>query len=319
MVARRSKTGVAMLGYGAVAELHAAALRQIGVTLVQVAGPNAAAVESFRARHRIAHAGTDVEAAVRADEVGIVVIASPSPVHVDQVRMALEAGRHVLVEIPLALALHDGEALVALAESRGVLLGVCHTLRFSEPFRLLRSTLDATGKRPMHVVARSLQHRREDVGWTGRRRSWTDNLLWHHGGHVIDMSLELLRSPVIGVQAAIGTRFSKSDDPMDCAIAIETEAGGVATIALSYNAVVPVSDFVVVAEDDTYLVDNARIRSAQGVMFEGDPREIEITAITEQDSAFIEGVRTGSRFGAEGRSILPTLRVQQAVAQATQS
>ena len=45
---------------------------------------------------------------------------------------------------------------------------------------------------PHAVVSRYMFQRRENVNWTGRRRSWTDNLLWHHGCHAVDAALWLL-------------------------------------------------------------------------------------------------------------------------------
>jgi len=104
---------------------------------------------------------------------------------------------------------------------------------------------------------------------------------------------------------------------MDVAISLRTAAGGVASIALSYNAVVGISDYVVIAGDETFVIDGARVRNAKGVLFEADERAAEADAVVAQDAAFVAAVSGGPAFAAEARLILPALRVQDAVARSS--
>lgn len=62
--------------------------------------------------------------------VDAVVIASPAERHFEQARAAIAAGRHVYVEKPLALSVAEADALIALADARGVILQVGHQERF---------------------------------------------------------------------------------------------------------------------------------------------------------------------------------------------
>lgn len=64
------------------------------------------------------------------DAVEAVTIASPAGSHYALARRALEAGRHVYVEKPLALSLHEADALIALADANGLVLQVGHQERF---------------------------------------------------------------------------------------------------------------------------------------------------------------------------------------------
>ena len=64
------------------------------------------------------------------DKAGAVVIASPATTHYDLARQALTAGRHVFVEKPLALRPEDADALVAIADERGLVLQVGHQERY---------------------------------------------------------------------------------------------------------------------------------------------------------------------------------------------
>lgn len=74
--------------------------------------------------------------------VQAVVIATPASTHFDLARAALEAGKHVLVEKPLATSVGEVETLQAAAESRGRVLMVGHTFLFSPAVRMARALLD---------------------------------------------------------------------------------------------------------------------------------------------------------------------------------
>jgi 2-hydroxy-4-carboxymuconate semialdehyde hemiacetal dehydrogenase len=314
--------GLALLGYGAIAAMHVAAIRAAGGRIEVVAGPRAAELGRFADEHAIGSRTTDIAEAIGHPGVEAVVIASPTHAHVSQSTQALEAGRHVLVEIPLATSLADGERLVALARDRGRILAVCHTLRYWRPVRELHETLAARGLRPTHVVARALSLRHADVGWTGRQRSWVDDLLWHHGGHVVDEVLTLLGSPVVEVTSASGQAWPTSGKAMDHAISLRTADGGIATIALSYHARIGASEYLVIGEDESVLLAGGDVRWSDGtVSGVPDVAAVQEAAVAAQDADFLDAVRRGGpdaegrATGADAASILPTLRVLQAVSE----
>lgn len=311
----RGAPRVALIGYGAIAEMHVAALGRAGVRPVVVAGPKSDEVEAFAERHAIGESTTDVSRAIAHPDVEAVVLASPSDVHADQAREALEADRHVLVEIPLALSYGEGEGLVQEAADRGRTLMVCHTLRYWAPHARLHEWLRDGGHEVHHVVARALSLRLEDVGWTGRRRSWTDDVLWHHGGHVIDEVVRLLGRPVTGVSAAVGPVWPLSGRSMDYAISLRTADGAVATVALSYNARIGASDYLVMTDRETALMQGADVTSSAGPLVEGlDPAAAQVEAVAAQDRDFLESVASGGVPLASAADILPVLAIQQQVA-----
>src|ERR1700733_9132155 len=74
--------------------------------------------------------GQTFEAILDDPECEAVAIASPASMHGDHVRRALQAGKHVFVEKPLALQVFEGHSLVKLARDRGRILMVGHVLRY---------------------------------------------------------------------------------------------------------------------------------------------------------------------------------------------
>ena len=84
--------------------------------------------------------------------VAAVAVATPADTHADLTRQALAAGRHVLVEKPLACSLTEGEALVALAKDRGLVLMCDHTYCYTAPARHIRSLVRSGAVGEVHYV-----------------------------------------------------------------------------------------------------------------------------------------------------------------------
>src|SRR5262249_7972765 len=83
-------------------------------------------------------------AAVIADpSVDLVVVATPDATHVELARTALRAGKHVVVEKPMAMSATEGAALVVLARERNRLLTVFHNRRWDGDFKTVRKVNDS--------------------------------------------------------------------------------------------------------------------------------------------------------------------------------
>lgn len=122
------KAGVVGIGFIGVA--HVEALRRLGVEVVGVVGST-----PDRARDKAASSGLgrvyDDVASMAADpDIDVVHIASPNHAHADQVRVVLDAGKHVVCEKPLALNSGDTADLVARAAESGLVNAVCFNIRF---------------------------------------------------------------------------------------------------------------------------------------------------------------------------------------------
>lgn len=83
----------------------------------------------------------DLQAVLDDPEVEAVAIATPVATHAPLARAALRAGKHVLLEKPMATSERDGEELIRLAEKGGLTLMVDHTYVFSSPVRKIRELI----------------------------------------------------------------------------------------------------------------------------------------------------------------------------------
>jgi 1,5-anhydro-D-fructose reductase (1,5-anhydro-D-mannitol-forming) len=133
-----------MLGLGGIARLMAPAIAQAeGARLAAVCSRDGAKARDFAAAHG-ATASYDDYATMLADpQVAAVYIATPNALHAPQTLQALAAGKHVLVEKPMALTVTDAEAMVAAARQAGRVLGVGFHLRHHPVHRELKRRIEA--------------------------------------------------------------------------------------------------------------------------------------------------------------------------------
>jgi len=76
-------------------------------------------------------------------ELDGVYVATPNPFHAEHAITALERGKHVMVEKPMALTLEDCDRMIAAAEKSRVKLMVAHTRSFNPPIRQMREIISS--------------------------------------------------------------------------------------------------------------------------------------------------------------------------------
>lgn len=121
---------VCMVGYGMMGTWHSESLRKQDCVLHTLVGPDTQKAEAFALKYGYRHWHVDYKKAFNDPQIDVVIIAGPSQSHAEMALAALHYGKHVLVEIPLALTLEDCEAIDATAARLGLTVGVVHPMRF---------------------------------------------------------------------------------------------------------------------------------------------------------------------------------------------
>ena len=193
-------TGVALLGAGFMAATHATSYAALeGVHVKVVCGLEADRVAAL-AEQLGAEASADWESAISMSGVDAVDVCLPTTMHRRVAERALTAGRHVLLEKPIALSLEDADAIGAAAAASGAVLMVGHVLRFMpEVGELRRLAADGELGRPLAATAFRLSPPPD----------WNDWMLdpERSGGTVVDLAIHDfdvlggLLGPVLSVHA----------------------------------------------------------------------------------------------------------------------
>src|ERR1017187_8406250 len=130
----------AIFGTGFMGRVHLEAVRRVeSVEAVAIAGRSADAARRLGTGFSVPTITTDYREILRDPAVDAVHICTPNAQRFPMAKDALNAGKHVLCEKPLATSLEEGEELVALAAKQGLRNCVCHTLRYSPMVQQMRS------------------------------------------------------------------------------------------------------------------------------------------------------------------------------------
>ena len=125
-----STAGVAVIGCGWAGVRHADALAKTGASILWAVDSDMRRAEAVAAKHATARATTSYEAALADPAVAAVDICLPHNLHAEFAVRAAEAGKHVLVEKPLAHSLDEADRMIAACERAGVVLMVAENVRF---------------------------------------------------------------------------------------------------------------------------------------------------------------------------------------------
>lgn len=111
-----------ILGTGGIAHLFTSDLKLEGFAVTAVGSRSQTTADEFAGRHGIARAHASYEALVADPEVDAVYVSTPHPFHAENATLALEAGKHVLVEKPFTINAAEAQAVVDLAAERGLVV-----------------------------------------------------------------------------------------------------------------------------------------------------------------------------------------------------
>jgi 2-hydroxy-4-carboxymuconate semialdehyde hemiacetal dehydrogenase len=305
---------LSFIGYGAIARVHAAVFRREGVGLETVVGRVAEDAAAFASEFGFKRSAGDL-GTLEGDDSDAVVITSPSDLHYEHAKRALMAGKHLLAEIPLAMSYAGAAELEELARRQGKTLMVAHSRRFIAPLAALRERVAGGALHIHHLAGRWGIPRRKNVGWSGRPRSWKDNLLWHHGCHHVDLALWLLQAKKVEVLAQVARPDDRTGIPMDLDILLRTPTDQLATISLSFNPPMRFEEYLMVAEEETLRFDQGFVYRPDGTRDDrwGGGTNYMQVCWEAQDLEFLSALRDQRPPAVTAADVLPTLAVLQRI------
>jgi predicted dehydrogenase len=204
-----AKFKIGLIGCGRIAPNHARSIVELENTeLRAVCDIIPGKADKFR-REYGGDSSTDYRMMLSRPDIDIISIATPSGTHAGIGIAAAEAGKHVIVEKPMALSLHDADRLIEACQRNKVYLGVCHQNRYNLVVQKLRRALEE-GRfgRLNHGVASIRWYRDqayfEQDSWHG---TWAQDggVLMNQSIHNIDLLLWMMGQPE-SVYAKITTR-----------------------------------------------------------------------------------------------------------------
>jgi 2-hydroxy-4-carboxymuconate semialdehyde hemiacetal dehydrogenase len=296
---------IALAGTGAMGVIHAKALAKIdGVEIVSIASRTAESGKKFAEEYRIPFTSTNLEECIDRPGVDAVILTTPSEQHHDQTLMALAKGKHVQVEIPMALGLNDSEDMLDASRKAGKICMVTHTRRFSAPHREMKKRIREGKFHLHHLVVETYFFRRTNLNMHGQPRSWVDNLLWHHGCHSVDIAAWVMDSGHWDCWGQKGPDHKELGIPMDLSVCMKMKNGPLFTMAMSFNNKGPFGGFYrYIGEEETYKIYRDDMTDSEGNKVDLDP----MLAFDRQDVEFVSAIREGREPESSAASVVPSM------------
>jgi len=280
-----------------------------GVDVVSVVGGEPDDIEGFANTRGIGHWTRDLDESLARSDVEAVILATPTPVHAEQAIRCMRAGKHVLVEIPMADSLADAEAVVRAQKETGVVAMAGHVRRFNPSHQWIRNRIAAGELAIQQMDVQTYFFRRSNLNALGKPRTWTDHLLWHHACHTVDLfqyQTGEVASRVFGVQ---GPKHPELGIAMDMAIGMKVPSGAICTLSLSFNNKGPLGTVF------RYICDNGTFVARYDDLVDGDEKPVDLSGVAVSsngieliDREFFSAIAQGREPNGSVAQCLPAMR-----------
>ncbi len=301
---------IALAGQGAFGVKHLEAVARIeGIQVASLAGGNAAQTEEVAKKFNIPHWTLDLAESLAQPGVEAVLLATPTQMHAKQAEQCMRAGKHVMIEIPIADNLADSERLLKVQKETGVIAMGGHTRRFNPSHQWIHKRIQAGELKIQQMDVQTYFFRRTNTNALGKARSWTDHLLWHHACHTVDLFQYQTGETASEAHALQGPRHPQLGIAMDMSIGLKVPSGAICTLSLSFNNNGPLGTFF------RYICDNGTYIANYDDLVDGYQKPIDVTkvdvsmnGIELQDREFFAAIREKREPNASLAGILPAMR-----------
>lgn len=281
--------------YGAFGMKHLDALANIeGVEVTSVMGPTESKINALAAERGIGHAATTLEACIARDDVDAVILSTPTQMHAAQTIACMKAGKHVLVEIPMADTLADSQEIVRIQKETGVIAMAGQVRRFNPSHQWIHNKIVAGELKIQQLDVQTYFFRRTNMNAKGEPRSWTDHLLWHHACHTVDLFQYQTGETCSQAFGLEGPHHPDLGIAMDMSIGMKVPSGALCTLSLSFNNDGPLGTFF------RYICDNGTYIARYDDLYDGNEKQIDLTGVAVSnngieliDREFVSAIQQG--------------------------
>jgi myo-inositol 2-dehydrogenase / D-chiro-inositol 1-dehydrogenase len=176
------RTKVAILGAGFISEIHLESYQRFipEAEVVAVYARNSEKAKEFAAKHQIAKWYTDVDTLIKESDCDIIDICLPNFLHADACIKAAKAGKHIIIEKPLAVTLEEADAMIDACKKANVRLMYAEELCFAPKYERVRHLVKEGAIGDVYMLKQSEKH-------SGPHTDWFYDVNLAGGGVLMDM------------------------------------------------------------------------------------------------------------------------------------
>jgi 2-hydroxy-4-carboxymuconate semialdehyde hemiacetal dehydrogenase len=301
---------ICLAGHGAFGIKHLEAMAKIpGIEVISLAGSNLESAREVAQQWKIPHWTASLAESLAQPGLDAVILTTPTQMHAAQGEQCMRAGKHVMIEIPMADSVADSERLVQVQKETGVVAMAGHTRRFNPSHQWVHKRILAGELKVLQMDVQTYFFRRTNTNALGKPRSWTDHLLWHHACHTVDLfgyqtgenpsrefALQGPIHPVLGIA-------------MDMSIGLKVASGAICTLSLSFNNDGPLGTFFrYICDNGTYIARYDELLDGKNNPIDVSKVDVSMNGIELQDREFFAAIREGREPNSSLAQCLPAMQ-----------
>jgi 2-hydroxy-4-carboxymuconate semialdehyde hemiacetal dehydrogenase len=301
---------VGLAGQGAFGIKHLEAIQKIpGIEVITLTGGNQEATKEVAEKFGIPHYTGDLAESLKQPGLDAMLLATPTQMHASQAIQCMRAGKHVMIEIPMADNLKDSEAVVTVQKETGLIAMAGHTRRFNPSHQWVHRKIKAGELKVLQMDVQTYFFRRSNMNALGKPRSWTDHLLWHHACHTVDLFQYQTGETADIARGVQGPMHPDLGIAMDMSIQMKTPQGAICTLSLSFNNDGPLGTFFrYICDNGTYLCRYDDLFDGKGTQIDVSMVDVSMNGIELQDREFFAAIREGREPNGSVAQVLPAMR-----------
>jgi predicted dehydrogenase len=316
----------ALVGVGVAGQVsHIPAWKKLeGVELVTLVDRDQEKAQRVAQRFGIPNATTAIDEVLEDPEIDMVDICTPNFLHAPLAIAALESGKHVLVERPIARNAAETEKMVKAADKADRLLVCALAHRFREDTKILKKFVDRGELGEVFYTKTGWLRQRTDwrtEEWRQQKQVSGGGVLMDLGVQMLDLTLYILGGPKVESVSASAHRAGKAEVEDSLIALLRLENGCVVNLEVTWGLLME-KDFAYVnlfGQSGAALWNPLRIhKGMHGSLVNvtpavDSPRNVYKQAIEAQIAQFADGVRKGGNAGASGAEMLAVMRLVDAI------
>lgn len=248
------KTGIAVIGYGGMGSWHCGKIQDIET--VKLVGT----YDILESRRKAAeengiHTYASLEELLADPEVEVVTVAIPNQLHKPVCIQAMQAGKHVVCEKPVALHHEELQDMIDAAKENNVLFTVHQNRRWDEDYRVIKYIYDqGTLGKVFRIESRVHGSRGIPGDWRNRKECGGGMVLdW--GVHLLDQIMQMIQNPVVSIYAELSFVTNEACDD-GFTVTIKFEGDLVANIQVGTSNFINLPRWYMLGENGSAVIEN---------------------------------------------------------------
>ncbi|HEY1312882.1 MAG TPA: Gfo/Idh/MocA family oxidoreductase [Steroidobacteraceae bacterium] len=300
---------VCLAGHGAFGIKHLEAMAKIpGIEVISLAGSNLDSAREVAQQWKIPHWTATLAESLAQPGLDAVILTTPTQMHAAQGVESMRAGKHVMIEIPMADSVADSELLVRVQKETGVVAMAGHTRRFNPSHQWVHKRILAGELKVLQMDVQTYFFRRTNTNALGKPRSWTDHLLWHHACHTVDLFGYQTGERISQEFALQGPKHPVLGIAMDMSIGLKVPSGALCTLSLSFNNDGPLGTFFrYICDNGTYIARYDELLDGKNNPIDVSKVDVSMNGIELQDREFFAAIRDQREPNSSVAQVLPAM------------